>query len=58
MILVTAEIVSNLIEVTAVLNPVSVNTGGGGTYNIYIDGALNQSGTSTDFSTETFNISM
>ena len=38
----------------------TLSAGGGcsGTYNIYIDGALNQSGSSSDFSTETFNISI
>ena len=34
------------------------SSGCSGTYNIYIDGTLNQTGTSTDFSTETFNISI
>ena len=35
-----------------------ISTGGsaGGTYNINVDGSLNQTGTSADSATETFNI--
>lgn len=56
MITVAAAIVSNLIEVTAEIANVTIGTSGG-TYNIYLDGVLNQTGTSADFTTETFNIS-
>lgn len=34
----------------------SASGGSGGTYNIYVNGVLNQTGSSSDFSTETFNI--
>ena len=57
MILVDVEIVSTLIEVTAEIVSVSIGGGGGGSYEIYVNGVLNQSGTSLDFATETFNIS-
>ena len=58
MILVDVEIVSTLIEVTAEIVSVSIGGGSvGGDYEIYVNGVLNQSGTSLDFATETFNIS-
>lgn len=56
MIVVTATIVSSVINVTATIVTPSGGVSGG-TYEIYVDGSLNQSGTSLDFSTETFNIS-
>lgn len=58
MILVDVEIVSTLIEVTADIVSVSIGGGSvGGDYEIYVNGTLNQSGTSADLTTETFNIS-
>lgn len=58
MIEVTAAIITDLIEVTAEIESIQIITGGsgGGSYQIYVNGVLNQSGTSTNFSTETFNI--
>ena len=58
MITVTAEIVSNLIEVTAEIVSISIGGGGGasGTYQIFVNGVLNQSGSSSDLTIETFNI--
>lgn len=58
MITVTATIASTPIQVTAKIVNVTIVGVTGGTYNINIDGVLNQSGTSSDFSTETFNISI
>lgn len=56
MIYVTAQIVSTIIEVTAVINIISIGGSSGGSYQIFVNGVLNQSGTSTNFATETFNI--
>lgn len=57
MIYITAEIVSTIVEVTATIPSLSVGGGVSGSYEIYVNGVLNQSGSSADLTNETFNIS-
>jgi hypothetical protein len=56
MILVTAEIVSNLIEVTAEIVLQVINVGAGGTINIYADNELQQTIVSPNLNAEIINI--
>jgi hypothetical protein len=56
MILVTAEIVSNLIEVTAEIVLQVINIGAGGTIYIYTDNELQQTIISANLNAEILNI--
>lgn len=58
MIFVTASIVSSVISVTAKIVNVTIGGSTGGTINVYLDGALNQSVTTANFATEIVNISL
>lgn len=56
MIFATIEIVSNLIEVDAEIVNVTIGGSCGGDYEIYVNGNLDQSGSSVNLTIETFNI--
>lgn len=58
MILVTAEIVSTVISVTASFPRLTVGGGAGGTIDVYLDGVLNQSIVSANLDAEIVNISL